>query len=334
VRAVRFIAAAGLAVIVLGVGALTLRRYDYPDLSRYERYRVEPADVEPGALKAAYVGVATLLLSDGRTALMFDGFFSRPSLSTVLFGKVEPDRAVIEESLRRLGVDRLAAVICVHSHYDHCMDSPIVAEITGAELVGSETTAWIARGAGLSEAHIRVVPTPTTIQYGDFTVTLLASRHVPLAWNRSLVGTALDRPLVPPARASDYPEGGSYTVIVEHPDADILVQGSAGFVSGALRGRDVDLVFLGVGALATKDKAYMDAYWRETIETTTPAVIVPIHFEDFTLPVHGMQRSMPRLGDDAAATFKFLESRTGAENGIALKLMPYWLPVGIAQLRH
>ena len=52
-------------------------------------------------------------------------------------------------------------------------------------------------------------------------------------------------PLVPPARATAYLEGGSYSPLIEHDGRSLLVQGSAGFVPGALRGRHAEVVFLG-----------------------------------------------------------------------------------------
>ncbi|MGB9304435.1 MAG: MBL fold metallo-hydrolase, partial [Mycobacterium sp.] len=57
---------------------LRLRR---PDLARYsDRFDVPAAG--PGApLSVTWIGVATLLLDDGSSALLTDGYFSRPSLA-------------------------------------------------------------------------------------------------------------------------------------------------------------------------------------------------------------------------------------------------------------
>ena len=45
-----------------------------------------------GPLTARFFGVSTILLSDGNTAIMTDGFFSRPGAGKLLFGKIAPDR--------------------------------------------------------------------------------------------------------------------------------------------------------------------------------------------------------------------------------------------------
>ena len=57
-----------------------------PDIARYaDRFDVPAA--EPGApLCVTWMGVTTLLLDDGTSALMTDGYFSRPSLAQVALG--------------------------------------------------------------------------------------------------------------------------------------------------------------------------------------------------------------------------------------------------------
>ena len=50
----------------------------------------------------------------------------------------------------------VAAVIPLHAHYDHAMDAPEVARRTGALLLGSESSANVARGWGLPERQIQV----------------------------------------------------------------------------------------------------------------------------------------------------------------------------------
>jgi len=111
-----------------------------PDMSEYASSFDVP--VSRGDISVAFLGVATLLFQDGRSAVLTDGFFSRPSLLSVGLGKIAPDTGRIEAALDRLGLRQhggleLKAVIPVHTHYHHVMDSAIVAELTGAPLVAA-----------------------------------------------------------------------------------------------------------------------------------------------------------------------------------------------------
>ena len=127
-----------------------------------------PAD---SGLAVTFLGVATLLFDDGESAVMFDGFFSRPSLLKVVVRPITPDVDRIDAGLHAVGFGdgrrRLGAVVPVHSHYDHAMDSAVVAGRTGATLVGGESTANVGRGGGLPEDRIRVVGDGEQASYGD-----------------------------------------------------------------------------------------------------------------------------------------------------------------------
>ena len=65
---------------------------------------------------------------------------------------------------------RLAAIIPVHSHYDHAMDVGAIANRSSAAVVGTESTANIARGAGVPDEQIILVTNGDTLEFGKFTV--------------------------------------------------------------------------------------------------------------------------------------------------------------------
>lgn len=110
-----------------------------PDLDRYaHRFDVPPAAPD-APLSLTWLGVSTVLIDDGSSALLTDGYFSRPGLARIQFGKVAPVPARVDGCLARAGISGLAAVVPVHTHIDHVLDSALVAERTGALLVGGES---------------------------------------------------------------------------------------------------------------------------------------------------------------------------------------------------
>ena len=124
------------------------------------RFDVPPAE---GDFAVTFLGVSSLLFDDGQSAVMFDGYFSRPSLVKVALGRIAPDPGRIDAALARLGLGLeegrrgLGAVMPVHTHFDHVLDSAVVAQRTGAVLLGGESAANVGRGAGLSADRIRMV---------------------------------------------------------------------------------------------------------------------------------------------------------------------------------
>lgn len=322
--------AGGLAAALLLAAAIALAWLwrDRPDPLASG---LAPAPVAaPGAegVRVTWLGVTTLLFDDGETQLLTDGFFSRPGLIDLALGlPVEPDLAAIEAALSRYGIDRLAAVIPVHSHYDHAMDTGEVARRTGAVVVGSRSTAQIARGAGVAEERIAVPEEGAPLRFGAFTLALYRSRHAPLADGGPPFPGTIDAPLVPPAPISAWREGASYSIAVLHPRGAALVQGSAGYVEGALEGVEAEVVMLGVGGLSRLGREHCERYWREIVETPGARRVFPIHWDDLSLP-YGDVRASPRVVDDLDRSLGWLVAlaRRGAPPR-RVERLPFGRPV-------
>lgn len=270
-----------------------------------------PAPVAAGDVSAVtltWFGVATLLIDDGDTQLLVDAFISRPSLMDVLMRRpVTNDAATINFVLNEYRMRRLAAIMPVHSHFDHAMDVGAVANRSSASVLGSETTAHIARGAGVPEDQIVVVEPGQDYTFGEFTVRFLTSVHAPIGWGGSvpLKGT-LDAPLELPAPVTAFPDGGSYSIVISHPQGSMLVQGSAGMREAALDDVQVDTVILGVGLLEGLGRKYVEEYWQKTVTSTGARVIVPVHFDDYTKPF-GKIELAPKILDNFGKTVRLLE---------------------------
>jgi L-ascorbate metabolism protein UlaG (beta-lactamase superfamily) len=272
-----------------------------PDLEQYrDRFDVPVSD---GEFAVTFLGVATLLLDDGTTRVMFDGFFSRPPLLSVALRKLTPDTARINAALARAGASEVAAVVPVHTHFDHAMDSAVVAQRTGATLIGGESTANVGRGGGLPEDRIRVVGDGDESTYGGFTLTFVVSDHCP---PDRYPGT-VDTPVVPPAKAGAYRCGEAWSVLVSHTSGrTVLVQGSAGYVPGALAGRSAEVVYLGVGQLGVQSEDYIRTYWAETVTAVGARRVVLIHWDDFFRPLDQPLRALPFAGDDLDVTMRVI----------------------------
>lgn len=308
----------GAVLLVLAVGAAS---YVYnglshrPDINAYNAFKTFTKASRDSELRTMFLGVSTLLFDDGETAILTDGFFTRPTPRQVFLEKITPDKAIIQKNLRRAGITRLAAVIVNHSHYDHVMDSPEVAAQTGAMLIGSDSTANVGRGWGLAEDKIAVRHAGDVMNFGRFRITLLPGGHVPSPF----IGGEITEPLKPPVRANEYLEGGSFALLIEHRGRSMLVNASAGFTPDAMRGRKADVVFLGIGQLGKRPASYMAAYWQEMVEKPAARRVIAIHWDDFTRSLDEPLVPLPNLIDDFPASMKFLADR-GQASGVDLKL--------------
>jgi L-ascorbate metabolism protein UlaG (beta-lactamase superfamily) len=275
------------------------------------------------------LGNATLLLDDGETQLLTDGFFSRPGLLKTVLGPVHSNPDIVQSCLQRSAVTRLAAVFCLHTHYDHVLDAPTVALRTGAQLLGSASTAMVGRGSGVPENRLIEVSDSQSYSFGRFTVTPYRSGHVP---PERLTGT-IDSPLAVPARVTSYRMGTCYSLLVEHGVHRLLIQGSAGAVPGVLDRLEVDVVYLAVGALGKQSADYRRRYWNDVVGAVGARRILPIHWDDFSKPLSEDLVPLPYLVDNFDQTLRFLDERA-AESGVEVNIPQAWVAVDpFAQLR-
>jgi len=325
------------AIAIVGTGFWLFT--NQPDLARFEgRVLSPPAESPSSRVQIVWLGNTNILVTDGATSILTDGWFTRPGNLEILFGRIGPDLGAIDRALARAGIERLAAVIPVHSHFDHAMDAPEVAERTGALLVGSESTANIGRGWGLAEERIRVATPGQAMSFGDFQVTLIKSHHFefpnPVIRSRTGGRTEITAPLEPPGRMSEYAEGGSYSILVEHPDASLLIQGSAGYLTDALKGIDVDAVVLGVGGIGGQSERYQSNYWAYVVNATTPEKLFPVHWDSFTHSLGGSPQAPNLFWDEvfglhAEASIQYAFDRAAEDPLLEAALLPLWEPVSI-----
>ncbi len=207
------------------------------------------------------------------------------------------------------------------AHYDHALDAPEVARVTGAQLVGSESTANIARGAGLPEAQIAVVRPAGPLDFGAFRVTFLPSAHAA----PNLAPGRISTPLRTPARASAFKDGGSFSILVEHPSGNLLIQSSAGFVPGALEGRAAAVALLSVADLGRRSPAFRRAYFDQVAGAVGARLVYPIHHDDFTHPLDAALRYLPAWMDDTPTALRSLRD-WAAQHAVRVAEFLPWQP--------
>ncbi len=292
-----------------------------PDVARYaDRFTVPPAAAD-APLSVTWLGVSTLLIDDGSSALMTDGYFSRPGLPRLVLGRLSPSAARIDGCLARARVRELAAVIAAHTHLDHALDSAVVADRTGAVLVGGESAANIGRGHGLSNDRLVVAAPGRPMTLGAYDVTLIESAHCP----PDRFPGVIDTPVTPPARASAYRCGEVWSTLVTHRPSGrrLLIEGSAGFSPGALAGQRAEVAYLGIGQLGLMPRRYLVDYWSHTVRTVGAHTVVLTHWDDFFRPLSKPLRALPYAGDDLDFTMTTL-TELAAADGVGLHLPTVW----------
>ena len=175
-------------------------------------------------------------------------------------------------------------IVVSHSHWDHVADTPALARLTGATVVGSETTANICRAHGVPDAQLVTMHAGDEYETPDFSVRFLPSRHVLLATGEAPYAGTYSTPPKLPLRRQDYLEGGTFAPLFRFGRHRVLDIGSANYIAEALAGIQCDLLLLGIARMeSTPD------FLPRLLGLVSPGQVVPVHFDNFSKPLeHGL----------------------------------------------
>jgi L-ascorbate metabolism protein UlaG (beta-lactamase superfamily) len=311
-----------LAVILVGAAIfLYIQTRASGDMDDYKAYyHDDTGKYADGGVKITFLGTSTLLIDDGETQLLTDGFLSRLSLVQTLTSKLSTDEKVIDNILTRFQMDRVKGIFVTHSHYDHAFDAAYVTKRTNAKLYGSESTLNIGRGDGLKEEQMSLFEPGKELQLGSFGVTVLKSKHSPMASSHDDTGKVIDKPLSQPAKLKEYVEGGSFDFLIKHKGHLIFIKPNLNYIEGSLDNLRADVLFLGVGTLSQQSDDFKTKYYDETIGKLKPKLVLPLHWDNFLLPLSEELKMMPNFADDTSASFQYIIQKTKADN-IGFKIL-------------
>ena len=237
----------------------------------------------PRAVNESYtvtwIGVAGLCLDDGETTILIDPYISRHSLCYFLLNRdLDSDKDFISDWIDQQEISNVKAILISESHYDHVLDAPNFASLTGATLVGSSSTANVGLGAGLGSEQIDVVPFYGVRRYGKFTVEFMKSMHTPLIGNHQVDDGYITEPLKQPTDAHKYKMGGHYSFVIRHPAGNIVTHLTP-FDDRRDRSwveADIQAIFMSVGG-----RRNTESYLRRVVDCINPEVLYPIHCDNF-----------------------------------------------------
>lgn len=264
-------------------------------------------DAEDGRapITLTYLGVAGWQIESAGKVILVDPYFSRPDLDGPL---ASDPAAVAERSPKRADV-----IVIGHSHVDHLLDAPAVARLTGAQIIGSDSTARVARAAGVPDDHVIPIKGGEDYAFDGFSIRVIPSLHSALD-HKHVLGKPIT--VIPPVKFDDYEEGGTFNYLVRVGGHEIFVQSTANFIEREILGLRPDIAIIApglreeihdytcrlLGLLGHPPRVYLNHFdaWREAPVDAPPTddvkrfiaeaeacspqsnVVMPRHFEAIT----------------------------------------------------
>jgi L-ascorbate metabolism protein UlaG (beta-lactamase superfamily) len=222
--------------------------------------------------------VAAVVIEDEKTQIMFDPMFTRANLWHWLnFSKLKSDQALVSSVLKEHELNKLNAIFVSHSHFDHSIDAPMVAQLTGATFYVDPSTKIIAEAYKNPGIKTQEVENLKSIQVGNFKITVMKRTHAHI---RTLGINFLKGPVSKDFDFDfyDYQMGDTWFYLIEHPEGKILLdQGSEPFSTTVQNFTEkVDVVIQGV-ANRPSDEATSEGY----VKQFSPKIFIPTHFDNF-----------------------------------------------------
>ncbi len=247
------------------------------------------------ALRITWLGTAGHVVQTATTTILLDPYLTRPRFGALARTKLLPD----ERAIRAWIPKQVDGVLCGHSHFDHLLDAPRIAALTGAKLAGSVSTCNVARGAGVPESQlVEVGPDGARFTIGDVDVRFVPSLHGRIALGRvPFPGVVRDVP-AGPLRMWHYRMGGAYGILLRPKGGpSVYHNGSADLIDAEVAGERADVLLVGLaGRQGTKD------YVHRLCAALSPRVVVPTHHDLFFSPLEEGLRLIPGIDLDGFVT--------------------------------
>ncbi len=129
-------------------------------------------------MKITFFGTTTLLFDDGKDQILFDAHITRPSIPKYIAGAaVVTNKSLCDKLIQLHKIDRLRAIFISHTHHDHVMDAPYIANQCGATIYGSISAKNVALGGNVPEDRTVVFEHGSKFSIGDYRIQIVTYSH-------------------------------------------------------------------------------------------------------------------------------------------------------------
>ena len=241
-----------------------------------------------------WLGLTHWLVRFDDTNLLFDAYLSRPEPGATT--STEAGMEMLARVLQAEGIDSIDYILIGHTHFDHAIDAGSAALETGAQVLGSQSTCFLAQAQGLPADRCTVMGTGDEIDIGSARIRAMRTVHS----NTTTIGRFAEYDAVPPEEESLWlaPNGGpvAFLVLLADGGPSIFYQNTleaidADDMSGEDYAENLDAVFADLAGVTlwmtpltfVPGQAELDAYTT----VVQPTFVLPHHWDALVPDLEG-----------------------------------------------
>jgi L-ascorbate metabolism protein UlaG (beta-lactamase superfamily) len=287
-------------------------------------------------VQLTYLGTAGWIITHGQTVILIDPYLTRAKMNSpndavspsdtrplvTVDSIVEPDTAVIDAHIQRASY-----IFLTRTHPDHSLDMPYIARKTGALVIGTASTANLARVSGVPEAQIKTVKGGDELKLEGFSVRVIPSLHGIFRRPDPSRPGPPQPPLFPadakpPIRFGQHVEGGTLAYLIRIGPHQIIIFGSMNYIESAVTGLRPDVALIG----AMPERQNIDGYTPRLLRALgNPPLVLPTHWDRFNVPYSvSQQPAVDRLQS-------FLAEVKAASPDTRVIVPEYFKPISLDQ---
>ena len=230
-------------------------------------------------IKVRWTGAAGIEFVTDQGVILIDPFFSRLGKFQIFFQQVTARTDVIDKYIESLPA-KLSGIIAGHTHVDHALDIPYLAQNFNCKIVGSKSLDSLFSMHRLLDRVI-VCKGQEVVELGDnVTVNMIPSVHGKVILVRIPFPGEINLSEKLPMKAKEYRHGTVFIPKIKIADTTFMHFGSADYIESQLDGHTCDVMFMCIPGWKRKE-----GYTSRLIDLVQPEVVVPFHFDDFSRPI-------------------------------------------------
>lgn len=287
-----------LIPVILFLSAVIYFRHIPWKIPEKDRPPVSIKKPDKNSLKLRYLGISGYEISDGKTIILLDPTFTRPTVTKLFMHKIRPEKTLSEKYIKKAHF-----ILVNHAHYDHIADVAGIAKQTLATVVGSKSVINLMKSRSIPDYKLMQVKDGDHLNLGTFSVDVRETAHSTiLGIKNPIMGTI-------PQNAKKlwfwhYKQDKVFSYRIESNKIAIWFHPSSAHPK-KISGKPANTLVMGItGSDITEETV------KGILNDLKPKRILPSHFDNFFQPLRKGLALMPGV-DYEKIRDRFLKNNPG-----------------------